>query len=203
MYEGECVLSYAELNVRANRLARLLREHGAGSERFVAVRLPRSGQLLVVLLAVAKSGAAYVPVDPDYPAERIARILADTRPVLVVDEEWLAGADVSGYADVNLPAVRLSTPAYVIFTSGSTGRPKGVVVEHRSLGGYLARAREVYADAAGVSLLHSSVAFDLTVTALWTPLVAGGAVRVAELDERVAQAGPRPSLVKVTPSHLG
>ncbi|MGX1315217.1 amino acid adenylation domain-containing protein/non-ribosomal peptide synthase protein (TIGR01720 family) [Streptomyces calvus] len=203
VYEGASVLTYAELNGRANRLARLLIEHGAGPERFVAVKLPRSVDLLVALLAVAKSGAAYVPVDPLYPAERIARVLADTGPVLVVDEEWLAGADVDGCAAGNLPAVRPDAPAYVIFTSGSTGRPKGVVVEHRSLGAYLARAREVYADAAGVSLLHSSVAFDLTVTALWTPLVAGGAVRVAELDERVAQVGPRPSLVKVTPSHLG
>ncbi|MFG3003155.1 amino acid adenylation domain-containing protein, partial [Streptomyces calvus] len=203
VYEGASVLTYAELNGRANRLARLLIEHGAGPERFVAVKLPRSVDLLVALLAVAKSGAAYVPVDPLYPAERIARVLADTGPVLVVDEEWLAGADAGGCAAGNLPAVRPDAPAYVIFTSGSTGRPKGVVVEHRSLGAYLARAREVYADAAGVSLLHSSVAFDLTVTALWTPLVSGGAVRVAELDERVAQVGPRPSLVKVTPSHLG
>ncbi|MFG3003154.1 amino acid adenylation domain-containing protein [Streptomyces calvus] len=203
VYDGEQVCSYAELNARANRLARLLRERGAGAECRVAVVLPRSVDLLVALLAVAKSGAAYVPVDPQYPAERIARVLADTGPVLVVDEEWLAGADVDGCAAGNLPAVRPDAPAYVIFTSGSTGRPKGVVVEHRSLGAYLARAREVYADAAGVSLLHSSVAFDLTVTALWTPLVSGGAVRVAELDERVAQVGPRPSLVKVTPSHLG
>ncbi|MGW2046484.1 amino acid adenylation domain-containing protein, partial [Streptomyces sp. NPDC001858] len=207
VFEDGVVLSYAELNARANRLARLLVERGAGAERFVAVKLPRSAELLAVLLAVAKSGAAYVPVDPEYPAERIARMLADTQPTLVVDAEWLAGADSSGYAAGNLPAVGLAAPAYVIFTSGSTGRPKGVVVEHRSLGGYLVRARETYADAGGVSLLHSSVAFDLTVTALWTPLVAGGAVRVADLDEQVAESesdsAPRPSLMKVTPSHLG
>ncbi|MFG3008183.1 amino acid adenylation domain-containing protein, partial [Streptomyces calvus] len=161
-------LTYAGLNARANRLARLLVERGAGPERLVAVRLPRSPELVVALLAVLKSGAAYVPVDPEYPAERIAYILEDSAPALVIDEEWLAGADVSGFGDGDLPGVGLSWPAYVIYTSGSTGRPKGVVVEHRSLGAYVERAREAYPDAAGVSLVHSSFAFDLTVTALWT-----------------------------------
>ncbi|WP_159064283.1 AMP-binding protein, partial [Streptomyces canus] len=93
-------------------------------------------------------------------------------------------------------------PVYVIYTSGSTGRPKGVVVEHVSVGAYLERAREVYEDAAGSAVLHSSVAFDLTVTALYTPLVSGGRVVLAELDEHAAAAGG-PSFMKVTPSHLG
>jgi amino acid adenylation domain-containing protein/non-ribosomal peptide synthase protein (TIGR01720 family) len=87
----------------------------------------------------------------------------------------------------------------VIYTSGSTGRPKGVVVEHRSLGAYVERAREAYPDAAGVSLVHSSFAFDLTVTALWTPLVSGGRIVLGELDEGTSGV----SFMKVTPSHLG
>ncbi|WP_446048259.1 AMP-binding protein, partial [Streptomyces olivaceus] len=176
-------LTYAELNARANRLARLLIESGAGPERLVAVRLPRSQELVVALLAVLKSGAAYVPVDPEYPADRIAYIFEDARASLVIDEEWLARVDSSVFDDGNLPAVGLSWPAYVIYTSGSTGRPKGVVVEHRSLGAYLGRAREVYPDAGGVSLVHSSFAFDLTVTALWTPLACGGRIILGELDE--------------------
>ncbi|MEV8396080.1 MULTISPECIES: amino acid adenylation domain-containing protein [unclassified Streptomyces] len=203
VHDGEVTLTYRELNTCANRLARLLAERGAGPERSVAVLLPRSAELVVTLLAVAKSGAAYVPVDPGYPAERIRRTLAATDAVAVVDQHWPGRADLSAYADGNLPPVLPGTPAYTIFTSGSTGLPKGVVVEHRSLSGYLARAREVYEDATGVSLLHSSVAFDLTVTALWAPLVSGGAVRVGDLDEDVAARGPRPTLVKVTPSHLG
>ncbi|MFD1120361.1 amino acid adenylation domain-containing protein [Sphaerisporangium aureirubrum] len=191
-------LSYAETNARANRLARLLAERGAGPERLVAVRLPRSADLVVTLLAVAKSGAAYVPVDPEYPPQRVAHILGHARPVLVIDEEWLAAADTSGYDDRDLDPVHPSWPAYVIYTSGSTGRPKGVVVEHRSLGAYLTRAREVYPDAAGVSLVHSSFAFDLTVTALWSPLVSGGRIVLGELDETVTGV----SFMKVTPSHL-
>ncbi|MFJ6017685.1 amino acid adenylation domain-containing protein, partial [Streptomyces sp. NPDC092952] len=203
VHDGEVTLTYRELNTCANRLARLLAERGAGPERSVAVLLPRSAELVVTLLAVAKSGAEYVPVDPGYPAERIQRTLAATDAVAVVDQHWPGRADLSAYADGNLPPVLPGTPAYTIFTSGSTGLPKGVVVEHRSLSDYLARAREVYEDATGVSLLHSSVSFDLTVTALWAPLVSGGAVRIGDLDEDVAARGPRPTLVKVTPSHLG
>ncbi|WP_344315698.1 AMP-binding protein, partial [Streptomyces rhizosphaericus] len=118
-----------------------------------------------------------------------------------VDEAWLAGVgmEAEAFSVDDLKPVDLSWPAYVIFTSGSTGRPKGVVVEHRSLGAYLARAREVYPQAAGVSLVHSSVSFDLTVTALWSPLVSGGRVVLGELAEAVSGV----SFMKVTPSHLG
>ncbi|GDY48198.1 hypothetical protein SANT12839_090800 [Streptomyces antimycoticus] len=195
-------VSYGELDAWSNRVARWLMAQGVGPERFVGVVLPRSVELVVALLGVVKAGGAYVPVDPEYPAERKAHILGDARPVLVIEDVTdLAAADA--YADDPVEEVReLSLPAYVIYTSGSTGRPKGVVVEHRSVGAYLERAREVYPDASGAALLHSSVAFDLTVTALYTPLVSGGRVVLADLDERVAGVG-RPSFMKVTPSHLG
>ncbi|MEV0174681.1 amino acid adenylation domain-containing protein [Streptomyces sp. NPDC050803] len=192
-------LTYAEVNARANRLARLLVERGAGPERRVAVVLPPSAELVAVLLAVVKAGAAYVPVDPGYPQERIDYILEDADPALVIDEQWLEQADFDDLSAENLPAVELSWPAYVIYTSGSTGRPKGVVVEHASVGAYLVRAREVYPQAAGVSLVHSSFAFDLTVTALWSPLVSGGRIVVGDLDESVSDV----TFMKVTPSHLG
>ncbi|MFE1930389.1 non-ribosomal peptide synthase/polyketide synthase [Streptomyces sp. NPDC059474] len=199
---GDRGLSYRELDAWSNRVARWLVGQGVGPESFVAVVLPRSVELVVALLGVLKAGGAYVPVDPEYPAERIAHILGDARPVLVIDEvAVLAAADE--YAETPMEdAPKLSHPAYVIYTSGSTGRPKGVVVEHRSVGAYLERAREVYPDASGTALLHSSVAFDLTVTALYTPLVSGGRVVLGELDEHAADAG-RPSFMKVTPSHLG
>src|SRR5438876_3594974 len=83
IFEGEC-LSYAELNVRANRLARYLISLGAGPERLVAIALPRSAEMITAVLAVLKAGAAYVPVDPAYPADRVAFMLADTRPVAVL-----------------------------------------------------------------------------------------------------------------------
>ncbi|MEV6584143.1 condensation domain-containing protein, partial [Streptomyces sp. NPDC051582] len=149
---GGVELSYAELNARANRLARHLVACGAGPERLVAVALPRSVDLVVALLAVLKSGSGYVPVDPEYPAERIAYMLADAEPVLVVTEtataallpqgstaphlllddpgvrQTVAGQDSGDLSDSDrLSSVLSSHVAYVIYTSGSTGRPKGVV----------------------------------------------------------------------------
>ncbi|MFJ8795799.1 amino acid adenylation domain-containing protein, partial [Streptomyces sp. NPDC102462] len=212
-------LTYAELDARSSRLARLLAEHGAAPERFVAIALPRTCDTVVSLLAVLKTGAAYLPVDPDYPADRIAFMLADTEPALLLTTGELApGVPDSGVPRLLLddpahtdltagpataPAVPIlpGHPAYVIYTSGSTGRPKGVVIEHRSLGAYLQWARNAYPEMAGTSLLHSPISFDLTVTALYTTLVSGGLVHVADLDERAAE-GPEATFLKGTPSVL-
>ncbi|MFJ8661914.1 amino acid adenylation domain-containing protein [Streptomyces sp. NPDC093795] len=200
-------LTYRELDRWSNRVARWLIGRGVGAESFVGVMLPRSVELVVALLGVVKAGGAYVPVDVEYPADRVAQILGDARPVMVIDDVSVL-SEADGFADGpvsdgdRLVPLSLSHPVYVIFTSGSTGRPKGVVVEHRSAGAYLERARAVYGDAGGSSLLHSSVAFDLTVTALYTPLVSGGCVVLADLDENAGVVG-RPSFMKVTPSHLG
>ncbi|MGH3813456.1 MAG: amino acid adenylation domain-containing protein, partial [Pseudonocardiaceae bacterium] len=156
---GSVGLSFAELNRRANRLARHLVGHGAGPERVVAVALPRSVEMVVAILAVLKAGAVYLPVDGEYPVERIEFMVRDAHPVLVVTTsqggnvlaalpEGTAGlmldapetrAVVEGYPDVNLTDAERVSPlrggnsAYVIYTSGSTGRPKGVLVEHRNL----------------------------------------------------------------------
>ncbi|WP_189766572.1 non-ribosomal peptide synthetase, partial [Streptomyces xanthochromogenes] len=192
-------ISYEELNTRANRLAHHLIDHGVGPEAIVALALPRSADLVVAILGVLKAGGAYLPIDLDHPQDRIDGLLSDARPVLTLHElPDLAARPSSNPETPTHP----SDPAYVIYTSGSTGKPKGVVVEHAALGAYLIRAREMYPDAAGTALVNSSVAFDLTVTALYTPLVSGGRVILAELDERAGTAG-RPSFMKVTPSHLG
>ncbi|WP_443333996.1 non-ribosomal peptide synthase/polyketide synthase [Streptomyces sp. MNU103] len=200
-------LTYRQLDRRSNALAAELVAQGAGPGRLVAVMLPRSVDLMVALLGVLKSGAAYVPVDPSYPAERIAVILQDSAPALAVTADpdlapaGLATVRPSGAeADALGHTPRPEDAAYVIFTSGSTGRPKGVVVEHRALGAYLARAATAYPDAAGTSLAHTSVSFDLTVTCLYTPLVAGGRVHLAELPDAIGAA--RPTFLKGTPSHL-
>ncbi|WP_455431705.1 non-ribosomal peptide synthase/polyketide synthase [Streptomyces griseosporeus] len=200
-------LTYRQLDRRSNALAAELVARGAGPGRLVAVLLPRSVDLMVALLGVLKSGAAYVPVDPSYPAERIAVILQDSAPALAVTADPdLAPAGLATVRPTGAEADALGhTPrpedaAYVIFTSGSTGRPKGVVVEHRALGAYLARAATAYPDAAGTSLAHTSVSFDLTVTCLYTPLVAGGRVHLAELPDAIGAA--RPTFLKGTPSHL-
>ena len=159
-------LTYAELNEAANALAHLLIEKGAGPERFVALALPRSAETVVALLAVLKAGAAYLPIDPSYPAERIAFMLADADPALVLTTGDLADrlpesgaprvlldqpdtlAQLSAYPDVGVEdderyrPPSLSSPAYVIYTSGSTGRPKGVVVPLAGLVNFLTSMQE-------------------------------------------------------------
>ncbi|GLY85075.1 non-ribosomal peptide synthetase [Actinoallomurus iriomotensis] len=171
-FEGSTI-SYAELNARANRLARYLVERGAGPEAFVALVLPRSIELVVAVLAVLKSGAAYVPIDPDHPADRIDFILADTGPVLVIRPD---DVDVLGYEDTD-PGVPVSPDhaAYAIYTSGSTGRPKGVVVPHQNVVRFL-RSLERWFDFGpdDVWTLFHSYAFDFTVCELWGPLLSGG-----------------------------
>ncbi|MEV5937092.1 amino acid adenylation domain-containing protein, partial [Streptomyces sp. NPDC052079] len=205
---GDRELSYAELNARANRLARLLVRHGAGPERRVAVRLPRSADLVTVLLAVLKSGAAYVPLDPDFPDQRIAYMIDDARPVLVVDEEWLAAADLAGLDVADLPPVPLASAAYVIYTSGSTGRPKGVVVGHAALANFLQDLGERCALTPDERLLAvTTVGFDIAALELYVPLLAGAAVVLADRDtvrdpralaELIDAAGI--SVVQATPS---
>ncbi|RGC69156.1 Linear gramicidin synthase subunit D [Micromonospora sp. MW-13] len=212
-------LTYAELNAAANRLARLLVARGVGPETRVALALPRSMDLLVAVLAVLKSGAAYVPVDTGYPAARIAYLLTDAEPALVLtgadtaalvpgdalvlDPLTASDLDAADLTDADRAApLRPEHPAYVLYTSGSTGRPKGVVVEHRSVAAYLAWARDAYPGLAGTALLHSPVSFDLTVTGLLGPLTAGGTVRLAAIDDPAARLGGRPAFLKVTPSHL-
>ncbi|OXM56486.1 non-ribosomal peptide synthetase [Amycolatopsis thailandensis] len=169
-------LTFGELNARANRLARSLLERGAAPERVVAVRLPRSLALVVTELAVAKTGAAFLPVDPGYPAERIEFMLRDADPVLVVDGELDAGA----HDDTDL-GVRFdpAQPAYVIYTSGSTGRPKGVVVTHAGLASFSAAEIEHCDVRPGDRVLaFSSPSFDASILELCLSLPAGAALVV-------------------------
>jgi amino acid adenylation domain-containing protein/non-ribosomal peptide synthase protein (TIGR01720 family) len=169
-------VTYAELNARANRLAHHLIGLGAGPERIVALRLPRSVDLLVAELAVLKAGAAFLPVDPDYPAERIAFMVDDARPLVVLD----GPVDVTGQPDSNPGvAVRPEHPAYVIYTSGSTGRPKGVVVSHAGLATFSA-AEIAHLDVRpGDRVLEfSSPSFDASVLELCMAWPAGAALVV-------------------------
>ncbi|MFJ2576629.1 amino acid adenylation domain-containing protein [Kitasatospora aureofaciens] len=213
-------LSYAELNAAADDLAAELVEAGVGPERLVALALPRSADLVIAALAVLKAGGGYLPVDPGDPADRLAYVLADARPVLVLTRSDSAPGLPSTDAPVRLldrprpagtgePATRTAdgqrwraqAPAYVIYTSGSTGRPKGVVVQHGSFAQYIDYAAEAYPSARERALLHSPVSFDMAVTSLFAPLVTGGCVHVAELEQ--AEGDRRqPAFLKVTPSHL-
>ncbi|MFP8961540.1 amino acid adenylation domain-containing protein [Streptomyces nanhaiensis] len=186
---GGTVVSYRDLNARANRLARALVRRGAGPEHTVAVRLPPSADLVVALLAVAKSGAAAVPVDPEWPDERVRLILADTSPVCVLTPDGPAagppvpedGADLTD-ADRRAPLTSAHA-AYVIHTSGSTGRPKGVVVPHEGPVALLTdAAASLGFDERDVWTLFHSCAFDFSVWELWGALVHGGRLVVVPRD---------------------
>ncbi|HEX6402273.1 MAG TPA: amino acid adenylation domain-containing protein, partial [Pseudonocardiaceae bacterium] len=224
-------VSYTSLNARANQLARHLISLGAGPEHCVALALPRSPQLIVALLAVLKAGAAYAPIDVDHPPERIAWVLADAAPTLLITTSTVAdrlpavaglaqvvldqpatAQTLAGYPDADLTDDNRLTPlvpthpAYVIYTSGSTGRPKGVVVTHRSLVNYLLWATQAYPSLRDVALLHSPVTFDLSVTTLYGPLLVGGCIQLTDLTPHTADQPTDPVLacafLKATPSHL-
>ncbi|MGV9251183.1 non-ribosomal peptide synthase/polyketide synthase [Streptomyces sp. NPDC003697] len=165
-------LDYATLNARANRLAHHLTALGAGPETLVALRLPRTADMIVAIVAVLKSGAGYLPLDPALPEERVRFLLDDARPALVLDEaalravpETVPDTDPTD-GDRRTPLDPRNT-AYVIYTSGSTGRPKGVAVAHRSLGNLLAGHREGFVADAGGGPLHvaltASFAFDTSL----------------------------------------
>uniref|UniRef100_UPI003EBEF0B2 amino acid adenylation domain-containing protein n=1 Tax=Streptomyces tabacisoli TaxID=3156398 RepID=UPI003EBEF0B2 len=176
-------LSYAEFNARANRLAHWLIERGAGPERLVAVRIARSVDLLVAIYAVVKSGAAYVPVDPELPADRVRHVLDVAQPLLVLDEVL---PDVASYPESN-PVRELSPDhaAYVIFTSGSTGGPKGVQVAHRSIMNRLAWGLGYFGvGPADRVLLSTTASFDVSVPELFAALQVGAAVVIARPDGR-------------------
>ncbi|WP_158612977.1 non-ribosomal peptide synthetase [Nocardiopsis sp. Huas11] len=222
--------TFAELDARANRLAHELRRRGARPERIVALQLPRSAETLVAILAVLKSGAAYLPIDPEYPAERRSMIVADAEPVLVVttseqapcgnaDLLYLDRTDLS--ADSALPATPPVAgpaehhPAYVIYTSGSTGTPKGVVVEHRSVVNLFTSHRETLyrptAARAGGRALRVAHAWSFAFDASWQPqlwMFDGHELHIAtEDDQRDPDAlvalieREGIDFIEVTPSH--
>jgi len=222
-------ISYAQLNARADQLARALRKRGVTTGALVGVCLERSPQLIIGLLAILKAGGCYLPIDIDIPPARISYLLKDsqcghllldgtdtrsrdigismTTGIIEINDPHPAGDEASA-AEANEVAANVRDLAYVIYTSGTTGRPKGVMIEHRSLVNYICWARSVYAGEARTSFpLFTSIAFDLTVTSIFTPLVSGGTIviygetREKTLMEEVLRDN-RVEAIKLTPSHL-
>ncbi|WP_436838580.1 amino acid adenylation domain-containing protein [Nocardia nova] len=198
LYFGDTVLTYRELDLRSRAVAAELLHRGVGPESLVAVAMRRSIDLVVGIYAVLRSGAGYVPVDPDHPAERTEFVLANSRPACVLStaaDDFRTGSavpvvDIAGLgagadtvADLEFPAVRPDTVAYVIHTSGSTGRPKGVVITHRQMTNQFRWAQRTYPHDTGDVVLHKTpITFDISTWELFWPLQTGAAVVIAEPD---------------------
>ncbi|MFI1206414.1 amino acid adenylation domain-containing protein [Streptomyces sp. NPDC020802] len=175
LFFGEERLSYAQLDARVEHTARVLAGMGVAPETTVAVALPRSADLVVALLAVHRAGGAYLPLDADYPAERLEFMLADARPVCVI-REALPDGEEGQLPDTYDP----SSPAYVIYTSGSTGRPKGVVVPHAGIANRLLWMQDAYGLTGEDRVLQKTPSsFDVSVWEFFWPLITGAALVVA------------------------
>nr|P0C064.2 RecName: Full=Gramicidin S synthase 2; AltName: Full=Gramicidin S synthase II; Includes: RecName: Full=ATP-dependent proline adenylase; Short=ProA; AltName: Full=Proline activase; Includes: RecName: Full=ATP-dependent valine adenylase; Short=ValA; AltName: Full=Valine activase; Includes: RecName: Full=ATP-dependent ornithine adenylase; Short=OrnA; AltName: Full=Ornithine activase; Includes: RecName: Full=ATP-dependent leucine adenylase; Short=LeuA; AltName: Full=Leucine activase [Brevibacillus b len=187
VWEGQA-LTYHELNIKANQLARVLREKGVTPNHPVAIMTERSLEMIVGIFSILKAGGAYVPIDPAYPQERIQYLLEDSGATLLltqshvlnklpVDIEWLDLTDEQNYVEdgTNLPFMNQSTDlAYIIYTSGTTGKPKGVMIEHQSIINCLQWRKEEYEFGPGDTALQVfSFAFDGFVASLFAPILAG------------------------------
>ncbi|MDP3846049.1 MAG: amino acid adenylation domain-containing protein [Pseudomonas sp.] len=218
---GELQLNYAELNQRVERLAAALQARGIGAECRVALLLPRCGELVLALLAVLRAGAAYVPLDPSWPAARLQKILADAQPQLLLSElprddlheQSLRLADLlsDGQAELApLDSIHLDHAAYLLYTSGTSGEPKGVVIEHGQLLNYSAAVSEaLQLNSCRRFALTSSVAADLGNTSLFGALWNGACLVVASDAESTDAAAfarfvfdQRIDCLKMVPSHL-
>ncbi|MFZ6658964.1 amino acid adenylation domain-containing protein [Undibacterium sp. TJN19] len=190
----EKYLTYAELNCRANQVARYLREQGVRPDQLVGISLEASLEVVVAMLGVLKSGAAYLPLDPSYPADRLAYMLQDASPVMVLTQAKLVSTlpasnakvltldqgwtEIAKYGRANLEAGELglssSHLAYVIYTSGSTGKPKGVMIEHRQLVSLVGALQRTYAlDANDRVLQFAALSFDMSVEEYFGSLCSG------------------------------
>ncbi|HEY2514337.1 MAG TPA: amino acid adenylation domain-containing protein [Polyangiaceae bacterium] len=225
LVRGETVTTYADLHRRASAIAAALVARGIGPGAFVGLLADRTEQAIAGLLGVLSAGAAYLPIDPNYPDDRVAYMLADAAaPVCLTERRHAArlAPHFTGEAlfldelpDAPAPPPegppRAATPsdlAYLIYTSGSTGRPKGVQIEHRQLVNYVDWAiREYRADEKARFALFTSLSFDLSVTSIFVPLLTGGSLALfpEEIDHltlRRVLEGNGVNALKLTPTHL-
>ncbi|MFI9382032.1 amino acid adenylation domain-containing protein [Kutzneria sp. NPDC052558] len=197
----DTTLTYAALHARANRLARLLISHGVGPESLVGLVMPRTADMVVALLAVLKTGGAYLPIDPNYPADRVAYMLEDANPVVVLSDSTvdtdsaaprvlMDQVDLQGFSDATVTDAERTgprnpaNPAYVIYTSGSTGKPKGVTVPVRAfINLLLDMVRRTEITPEDRFLAVTTLGFDIFNLEILVPLLVGARLVVAGRDE--------------------
>ncbi|GGN03917.1 hypothetical protein GCM10011609_48820 [Lentzea pudingi] len=199
--DGDQTLTYGELDLRANRLARYLVSRGVRRDTLVGIALDRNLELVVAILAVLKAGAGYVPLDPRFPAARLAHMLAETRPPVLLTQERLLDSFAGGAGEViaveriaaevarrgrtapRVPGSSSRDLAYVVYTSGSTGRPKGVMIEHRSLVNVILSGIEHYDLKPGSRKLQFyTMSFDGGVWDVFMTLASGATLVMATVD---------------------
>ncbi|WP_270344351.1 amino acid adenylation domain-containing protein, partial [Bacillus mobilis] len=220
-FDGE-ILTYQELNKKSNQLASYLKEMGVKRESIVGIMASHSIELVIAILGVIKAGGAYLPIDPDYPVERINFMLEDSGSTMLLTNfvvgnnfEYsgnvinICDIDLNSYSKENIEKVNnINDLVYIIYTSGSTGQPKGVMIKHSGLTNYVWWASKKYLrDAKEVMALYSSIAFDLTVTSIFTPLISGNKIVIYENNEseyvlfKILREN-KVTVLKLTPAHL-
>lgn len=222
---GNFHLSYYLLNKQANQIARYLKSLGVTTNDVVGVALNRSANTIISILAVLKSGGAYLPIDIEFPMERIESIIQNSNlKYLIIDEinfnkyqalniPFLINIDeitqeLQHYSDNNIDDFDESpgSLAYIIYTSGSTGNPKGVAIKHISLLNYIKWADKYYPNSQRLvgTILHSSVAYDMSITSIFLPLVRGQSIIVLPQEQSIFSLKNQVQccFIKLTPSHI-
>jgi len=217
-------LTYRQLNERANQLARYLVKKGLEEETIVGLLTTHSIETVIGILGILKAGAAYIPIDPDYPSDRIRYMLEDSGSRMLLtnielpesvgfngENISLNNQDLYSGDSYNLECVNKPNDlVYVIYTSGSTGKPKGTMIEHQGLVNYIWWAKKMYVkNEDEVFPLYSSLAFDLTVTSIFAPLISGSKIIIYDENRddeeyvlyRIVKEN-KATIIKLTPSHL-
>jgi len=216
-------ISFAELNSRVNRFARMLIAKGIVPDQVIAIMMEPSIEFIIAVLGVMKAGGAYLPIDPVYPSDRISYLMENSAVAILITKHDSFNQDVQFTGEVvffgqgfiftgdDSNPGRQAGPqnlVYIIYTSGSTGRPKGVMITHQGLVNYIAWAAKVYLEGEKLNFpLYSSISFDLTVTSIFTPLVTGNQIVIYAGGDKSSLIGRivgenKVGIVKLTPTHL-
>lgn len=222
LIHDEHSMTYHELNAKAEKVANFLRKQGMNEGKFVGICATHSFELVIGILGILKSDAAYVPIDPTYPITRVEYMLKDSEASILLSnialsEELHYEGEIYDLRDSDIYLTKniddhgsvgsAESLAYLIYTSGSTGQPKGVMIEHRNLVNYIWWASQAYIKEKEVFALYSSISFDLTVTSIFTPLITGNQIQIYH-DEQSSfilekvLADNRTTVLKLTPAHL-